>query len=84
MLGIRRREPTESSSVTGTIQDRHLQILKREFLIPDLVEGGDTERESHLQIRRLREPFLLEQGLNSLGFSSDYRKGALVDDAPVE
>ena len=75
LFGIGRRKPTELSAVASAVQDRHLQALQRELLVPDLFECGDTEGESSLEFRGLRQPFLLEQGLHGLGLASDDRKG---------
>ena len=59
LFGVSRRKTAELSAVAGAIQDRHFKTLQRELLAPDLFECGDTERESSLEFRGLREPFLL-------------------------
>ena len=59
LFGVGRRKTAELSAVAGAIQDRHFKTLQRELLAPDLFECGDTERESSLEFRGLREPFLL-------------------------
>ena len=59
LLGIGRRKTTEPSAVAGAVQNRHFQTLQRELLVSNLFECGDTERESSLEFRGLRKPFLL-------------------------
>ena len=59
LFGVGRRKTTELSAVADAVQDRHLQALQRELLVPDLFECGDTEGESSLEFRGLRQPFLL-------------------------
>ena len=59
LFGIGGSKTTELSAVADAVQDRHLQALQRELLVPDLFECGDTEGESCLEFRGLRQPFLL-------------------------
>ena len=59
LFGIGGSKTTELSAVADAVQDRHLQALQRELLVPDLFECGDTEGESSLKFRGLRQPFLL-------------------------
>jgi len=59
LFGIGGRETTELSAVAGAVQNCHLQALQRELLVPNLFECGDTEGESSLEFRGLRQPFLL-------------------------
>src|ERR1041384_5417534 len=84
LFGVRRRKPTEPSSFAGAVQDRYFQTLEGKFLVSNLVECGNTNCESSLEIRRLCKPLLLQEGLRRLGFASDHRKGTLVDDTSIE
>jgi hypothetical protein len=59
LFGIDGRKTTELSAVAGAVQNCHLQALQRELLVPNLFECGDTEGESSLEFRGLRQPFLL-------------------------